>query len=128
MKAWVVARQSVNLATQTITTRDGKVIAVGGLLIFRISDALKLMADTWNPDQTIRDLAAGALHEACSRSTWDELQAAKNNGVLNKQLRQAMRRRLTPFGVKVLQATLTDFAPCRVLKVLQAVSQDASNA
>lgn len=124
MKPWVVARQSVNLAAQTITTKDGKVIAVGGLLIFRIQDALTLMTDTWDPDQTIRDLAAGALHEACSQATWEELQTAKNSGLLNKQLRAAMRRRLKPFGVKVLQATLTDFAPARVLKLITSTSVD----
>jgi regulator of protease activity HflC (stomatin/prohibitin superfamily) len=124
IKSWVVARQSINLATLTVTTRDGKVIAVGGLLIFRISDAMKLIAETWNPDQTIRDIAASVVHEVCSRSTWDELQQAKNNGALGRDLRRMMRKRLDTFGVQVIGATLTDFAPCRVLKVLQSVSND----
>jgi hypothetical protein len=33
---------------------------------------------------------------------------------------------LSRFGVKVLDALLTDLAPCRVLKVIQTTSQDAS--
>jgi regulator of protease activity HflC (stomatin/prohibitin superfamily) len=120
VKAWVVARQSVNLPSQTVTTKDGKVIAVGGLLIFRITDAMKLIADTWDPDQTIKDIAAGALHEVCSLSTWEELRT----GDLTTVLRRTLRRRLRPFGVKVIHATLTDLAPCRVLKIFQSAATD----
>jgi regulator of protease activity HflC (stomatin/prohibitin superfamily) len=126
VKSWVVARQSVNLPAQTVTTKDGKVIAVGGLLIFRIGDAETLIAHVWNPDQTIRDIAQGVVHEVCSQSDWGELQDAKNDGRLSHELRRTMRKRLRAFGVKVLGATLTDFAPCRVLKVIQSTSQDAS--
>jgi regulator of protease activity HflC (stomatin/prohibitin superfamily) len=122
MKPLVLARQSINLAAQTITTIDGKVIAVGGLLIYRITDPVRLVTDTWDPDQTIRDLAATALHDACSRLSWEDLQASKNTGALYKRVRQEMRRRLKPFGVKVLQATFTDFAPTRVIKLITSTS------
>jgi regulator of protease activity HflC (stomatin/prohibitin superfamily) len=125
IKSWVVARQSVNLPAQTITTKDGKVIAVGGVIIFRIEDALELIAHVYNPDETIRDLAAGVIHDVCSQSEWGELQMAIQSGALNRELRRGMRKKLTPFGVRVLASTLTDFAPCRVLKVLQSTSQDA---
>lgn len=126
VKAWVVARQSVNLTTQTVTTKDGKVIAVGGLLIFRIEDAMPLIAHTWNADQTIRDIAAGVVHSVCSQAEWGELQMAKNDGTLNKALKKEMRRQLSRFGVRIIAATLTDFAPCRVYKLIQSTSQDAS--
>jgi regulator of protease activity HflC (stomatin/prohibitin superfamily) len=126
VKAWVVARQSVNLPTQTVTTRDGKVIAVGGLLIFRIEDAMPLIAHTWNADQTIRDISAGVFHAVCSQAEWGELQMASHDGTLNRTLKKELRRRLSRFGVRVLDALLTDLAPCRVLKVIQTTSQDAS--
>lgn len=126
IKSWVVARQSVNLPAQTITTVDGKTIAVGGLIIFKIVDALELIAHVWNPDETIRDISAGVIHDVCSQSEWGELQMAKNDGTLKRELRREMRKKLRPFGVVVLGATLTDFAPCRVLKVIQSTSQDAA--
>jgi len=124
VKAWVVARQSVNLSAQTITTKDGKVLAVGGLLIFRIVDAMPLIAHTWNADATVRDISAGVIHDVCSQSEWGELQMAKNDGTLNRALKRELRRRLSRFGVKVLDATLTDFAPCRVYKLITSNSAD----
>lgn len=126
LREWAIARQSLNLPAQTITTRDSKVIAVGGLLIFKVSDVLTLLAKNWDADRSIRDVAAGVVHEVCSQSEWGELQMAKNDGSLNRELRRVMRKRLRPFGVQVLGATLTDFAPCRVLKVIQSTSQDAA--
>ncbi len=124
VKSWVLARQSVNLPAQTVTTTDGKVLAVGGLLIFRITDAMELIAHVWNPDQTVRDIAQGVVHDVCSRSEWGELQMAKNDGTLPRELRRVMRKKLAPFGVRVITATLTDFAPCRVLKIIQTTNQD----
>jgi regulator of protease activity HflC (stomatin/prohibitin superfamily) len=122
----IVARQSVNLATQTITTTDGKAVAIGGAVIYRIRDAHKLLTDCWNPDTTIRDIAAGAVHDVCSGKTWEELQRAKGSGALMVALRRELRRRLRPFGVSVITTNLTDFAQTRVLKVIQTTSQDAA--
>lgn len=126
IKNWIVARQAIDLPTQTIVTIDGKVIAVGGMVLFRIVEARTLIADTWDPDRTIRLKAAGVVHNVCSRGSWADLQTAKNGGALNLELRRAMRKKLKPYGVRVLDATLTDFAPCRVLKVVQSVSQDSN--
>lgn len=124
VKAWVVARQAVDLPTQAVVTIDGKSISVGGAVIFRIVEAETLIADTWDPDKLIRVKAAGVVHDVCSRMDWIALQAAKHSGALNMELRRAIRRKLKPYGVRVLDATLTDFAPCRVLKIVQTVSKD----
>jgi regulator of protease activity HflC (stomatin/prohibitin superfamily) len=126
IKSWVVARQPVDLPTQTFTTSDGRVIAVGGGLLFRIVDAEKLIADTWDPDKMIRIKSAGVFQDVCGRASYDELQMAKNDGRLVKELRRALRRRLRPFGVVVLDVSITDFAPARVYKLIQATSQDAA--
>lgn len=122
VKEWIIARQPVDLPTQTIVTADGKTVAVGGAILFRITDVLPLLADTWDPDKTIRVKAAIVVRDVCSAATWDELQSGKSD--LPRRLRKAMRKKLGPLGVRVLEATLTDFAPCRVLKVVQTVSQD----
>lgn len=126
VKSWVVARQPVDLPTQTFTTSDGKSISIGGGLVFRIVDAERLIADGWDPDKMIRIKAAGVIHDVCSRASWDELQMAKNDGKLVPALRKELRRKLKSLGVRVLDATLTDFAPGRVLKINQSISQDAN--
>lgn len=125
IKSWVVARQSINLATQTITTKDGKVLAIGTVMVFRVTDALTLITKTYDPDNTIRAVAAGAVHSVCSNAEYGELQMVMNNGEITKWLRMELQRRLgRRFGVKVLDATVTDFAPCRVLKIVQTTAAD----
>jgi regulator of protease activity HflC (stomatin/prohibitin superfamily) len=124
IKTWTVARQSVNLATQTITTGDGKTVAVGGFIIFKIVDVLEIVANAWHPDDCIKGIAAGAIHDVCSSSTWRELQQLKASGVLVAELLEDLRERLRPFGVEPIDAVITDFAPTRVLKVIQSTSSD----
>lgn len=126
LRVWTVARQPVDLPTQTITTADGKSVGVGGSLTFRIVDLLPLLAHSFDPDKTIRVKAASVIHHVCSRMTWDELQAARHSGALNRALRVAMCKKLKPLGVRVIEAPLTDFASARVLKVIQTISQDGN--
>lgn len=124
IKQWTVARQSINLATQTITTSDDKTVAVGGILIFRIVDVLEIVANTWHPDDAIRGVAAGVVHDVCSAGSWHALKAAKCSGALKRDMLEALRDRLRPFGVVPIDAPLTDFALTRVLKVMQTTSSD----
>src|SRR4051812_9124743 len=48
IKGWTVARQVVNLPTQTTTTKDGKVIAIGAVMVFRIVDVMTIIARTFD--------------------------------------------------------------------------------
>lgn len=124
IRAWVVARQNLDLVSQTVTTADGKVIVVGGILEFRLIDPLKLVGDSWNPDNTIRGRAAGVLHRICADGTWADLQRDQASGALVQRLRRALHRRLKPLGVKVIAVEFSDFAPTRVLRLVQTTSSD----
>jgi len=119
-----IARQAVDLRTQTFVTSDDKVIAVGGLIVYEIKDIAAILAYTFDPEETIRDIAAGALHDVCCQKSWDELKAGQRNGSLNRELRKDVAKGLDSYGVKVLKTTLTDLAPCRVLKVISSTSKD----
>src|SRR5688500_18896585 len=67
-----VVRQSIDLRTQTIVTKDGRTIVVGGLIVFEVDDVEKLLAQTFQPDSTIREIALAAIHAACCPLTWDD--------------------------------------------------------
>ena len=55
------ARQTTPLRAQTLTTIDGKVVAVGGMIVYEIEDIEKLLAHSYDADQTIEDLALTAI-------------------------------------------------------------------
>lgn len=118
------ARQAVDLRTQTFVTSDDRTIGVGGLIVYEIKDIAAILAHTFDPEVTIRDITASAIHDVCCRKTWDELKAGQRNGSLDRELRREASRGLERYGVKVLKTTLTDLAPCRVLKVIQSTSID----
>lgn len=115
-----VARQAVDLRTQTMTTSDNKVIAIGGLVVYEISDLEKILAHTFDPEQTIKDIAMGAIHDVCSAKTWNEL---KSKG-FDRDLRREVAKRLLPYGVRVIRTTLSDLAPARVIKLMQTMAQE----
>lgn len=121
VKFYPTVRQPLNLPSQTVLTRDGKPVAVGGAFEYEVPDPTPLLTGVLDPDQTIRLVAAGAVHKVCSSLTYDEL---SNQRLLRLRLRREIRHRLEHLGVRVITATLTDFAPCRVLKLLQSTSID----
>jgi regulator of protease activity HflC (stomatin/prohibitin superfamily) len=118
------ARQAADLRTQTVVTRDGRSIAVGGLIIYEISDIELIVAHTFDPDQTIKDISMTVVHDVCCQKTWDEITAAQRTGELDREMRREAKKQLDSYGVRVLKTMLTDLAPCRVLRLVSSVSQD----
>lgn len=120
------ARQTVNLRAQTVMTSDGRTIVVGGMVVYEIADIQKILAHTYDPDETIKDIAMSSAHDVCCQLAWDDLREQQRNGALDRKLKVEARKDLDSYGVKVLKMTLTDLAPCRVLKIVNSMSQDAA--
>lgn len=119
-----VARQTDNLRTQTIVTSDSHTIVVGGMVVYEVSDIEKLVAHTYHPQDTIKDVSMTAIHDVCCLMTWEELKTAQRDGRLDRRLRSETHSALKPYGIQVLKVQLTDLAPARVLKLIQSQSQD----
>lgn len=113
-----IARQAVVLRPQTLTTRDDRVVAVGCVLAYTVEDIELLLTQTYNPDETVEEIALGIANRVVATKTWAELQEAHIAGRLDLELRREARAALRPYGVRVRKTTLTDLAPCRVYKLL----------
>lgn len=118
------ARQTANLKSQTITLRDEKVVIVGGLCVYEIKDVEAIVARTYDPDDAIKDISLSAIHDVCCQLSWAEITEQQRTGELDKKLKIEARKELERYGVKVLKMTLTDLAPARVLKIVQATTAD----
>jgi regulator of protease activity HflC (stomatin/prohibitin superfamily) len=117
-------RQTVDLRAQTLCTTDDKSIVVGGMIVYEIYDIEAIVARTFEPDDTIKDISLSAIHDVCCQKSWDELKEAQRTGALNRELKKEAARELDKFGVKVLKTTLTDMALCRVIKLMTSVAKD----
>lgn len=124
LEIYPTARQAADLRTQTLMTTDGKTLVVGGLIVYQIVDIEAILAHTWDPEQTIKDIALSAIHDVLVRLSWIDIRTEQEHGTLALRLRKRVRQELAKYGVKVLKVTLTDLAQTRVYKLIQSQSQD----
>jgi regulator of protease activity HflC (stomatin/prohibitin superfamily) len=122
MVTMVVARQTLNLPTQVLMTRDKKQVVVGAFIVYKISDIVQAIGErNWDVDSTIADITQAAIVEEIMSRDLDGLLAGISGGKtseLNKAITANCRSELRQFGVWVGRAGLTDFATCKVHKVL----------
>lgn len=113
-----VARQTVSLPTQTLFTKDQKQIVVGAMLTYRISDIVLAIGErNFDFFETMRDTSQSAIVDVISTMTLEELQIGIETIVIERLTRR-VRRHLRKYGISVLKCSLTDFATCRVYKLL----------
>jgi regulator of protease activity HflC (stomatin/prohibitin superfamily) len=123
-----VAYQTTPLVAQDIVTApdaEGKRVTVTarGMLSYEIEDLTKILAHTYDPEDTIRDEAATAFHDVLCHQSWDDLVRGQGR-TLDTKLRNKAKEALTERGIKVHKFTLTSLAPARVLRVVQSTAQE----
>lgn len=118
------ARQGNDLRSQTLVTKDDRSVTVGAMIIYEIHDLEAIVAHTYDPEETIMDIAVTAVHEVCCKRTWDELLEGQRRSTLDTALRNETQRQLNDYGVKVLKVALTDMAPTRVYRLIQSQGKD----
>ncbi len=120
----VVARQTVNLATQVLMTKDQKQVVAGGFVVYHISDVIQAIGErNWDVESTVGDITMAAIVEEIMQQHLNDLLKSISLGIegeFNKKLTDNCRKQLRQFGVYVDRAGLTDFSTCRVYKVLGA--------
>lgn len=120
-----VVRQTDNLPSQTFLTKSRHVITVSGMVIYEVSDVVKLLTTTHDPQRAITDISLAAIHGVCCEMDLDQLHAEQGRGTLDTKLKNAAKKQLEDYGVRVLKVQLTDLAPARVLRLVQSTSKDA---
>lgn len=106
-------RQSLNLPSQTLTTKDGRSITTSAVLVYEVNDMLKALTVQHDLDDTLRDISLAAVREHDQARTFDELRCEDG-----AELRDTIRRRVQKYGVRVCDAWVTDFAETRVLTLV----------
>jgi regulator of protease activity HflC (stomatin/prohibitin superfamily) len=113
-----VARQTVSLPTQTLLTKDDKQVVVGAIVVYRINDVVLAIGErNYDFYETMRDISQSAIVEVITHLTIDELRQGIDSTVI-RRLTRKVRSHLRKYGISVLKCSLTDFATCRVYKLL----------
>lgn len=115
----VTARQTLNLPTQVLTTKDNKKVVVGTVVVYKIRDVVQAIGKiNWDVDTTINDITQAAVVSVIAKHTLQELLDMIPPDQLNNLLTIATRKELRQFGVFVSRCKLTDFADCKVFKLV----------
>lgn len=115
----VVARQTQDIPPQVLTTSDGHSVAVGAFATYGIRDVVLAIGErNWDVDGTVKEICAAAISQVIGQHTFDQLSEEKKTGQLEKRLTSACRKKLRKYGVGVHSCCVTDFAKCRVYRVI----------
>lgn len=108
-------RQSLNLPSQSLTTNDDITVTVSGVVIYQVQDITVALSSQWDLNETIRDLSMAAIREfVCSNGfKATNRDRSRMDHLLTSKLQDALR----PYGIDVLQASLTDFAKAKVISM-----------
>jgi regulator of protease activity HflC (stomatin/prohibitin superfamily) len=114
-KLMAVVRQTQMIQSKVVMTKDLRTVIVGALVTYFVDDVVSAMAKIADLPSDIMERSQGALLAVVSENTLEEIQAdrARFNKIVSERVGQAMNG----YGVQILQAQLTEFAPCRAFAI-----------
>lgn len=110
-----VVRQVKSLPEQKLQTRDGATFVVDAVMVFEISDLTKFMVENFDAEDSLQELAQGAVLNVIMTLTAEELRDPEKRDETNKRLTSEVKRSLRGFGVSVEKLRLQSCAPGQVL-------------
>lgn len=120
-----VARQTMNLESQTLTTSDDRIVTVSSVVIYRVEDVRKALVDSWDMEDTISDVALKSNVDAIVNRTFAKVKK-ELTGQVEKDIVRSCRKALKPYGIRVDSAFLTDFAETEVYRIVGALPTGTS--
>lgn len=108
-----VRLRSSDLQLQTVTTSDGHAVAIAGAILYRITDVLKLYDTLHLAQDTIVDMAAGAIAEAVHSLARDECTPVAVVALVKARLD------FSEYGIELVDVYLTDFAFVRTYRLIK---------
>jgi regulator of protease activity HflC (stomatin/prohibitin superfamily) len=114
-KLMATVRQTQMIQSKVVMTKDLKTVVVGALVTYTVDDIVAAISKIADLPSDIMERSQGAILSAVSENTLAEIQAdrVRFNAVLTARVGNA----LNGYGVRILQAQLTEFAPCRAFAI-----------
>lgn len=107
--------QVINLPNQSVTTKDGHIIAISGAIEYSIEDAKKALLCIQDFDTSLQNLAMGTIAHYLNKKNYAD--CAEISDLVAEVLR-ALRRKVEDWGLCVSKFWITDFAEHKVYRVM----------
>jgi regulator of protease activity HflC (stomatin/prohibitin superfamily) len=102
---WPASEVVLSLATASITTADGRAIAVDANLGYRLVDIAKNWRTMWSLEKSVVAMAAGIICSNLALRAWEELQGEQRKE-RERDILVALNATSVGFGVEVVRVHL----------------------
>jgi regulator of protease activity HflC (stomatin/prohibitin superfamily) len=103
------------IQSKVVMTKDLRTVTVGALVTYFVDDVVAALSKIADLPSDIMERTQGAILTEVSENTLEEIQADRRR--FNKNVTERVGKELNGYGVHVLQAQLTEFAPCRAISI-----------
>ena len=108
-----VVPRTINLGSQSLTTKDGNAVVVAGVVTAQIRDIRKATLEVEGVDDAMQDSCYGAIGALVAAHTWEEVQHEDFSDVLTK----ACRKQAWRFGIEIQKVQLSDLTIARTYRL-----------
>jgi regulator of protease activity HflC (stomatin/prohibitin superfamily) len=110
-KTMAIVRQTQMIRSKVVMTKDLKTVIVGALVTYYIDDIVSALVTVADLPSDIMERSMEAILAEVAEKTLAETQADRAN--FNRALTERVAAALNGYGVQMIQAQLTEYAPCR---------------
>jgi len=114
-KTMATVRQTQRIQSKIVMTKDMQTVTVGALVTYYVDDVVSAIAKIADLPSDIMERSQGAILAEVSERTLKEIQSDRIS--FNAGLTERVGKVLNGYGVQILQAQLTEFAPCRAFAI-----------
>ena len=108
-----VVPRTANLTTQSLVTKDGKLVVLGAVVTARIEDIVAATLEVEGVDDALQDSCYGAIGTLVAASTWEEVCREEFAHELTKACRKPARK----FGIDIMRVQLSDLTLAKTLRI-----------
>jgi regulator of protease activity HflC (stomatin/prohibitin superfamily) len=108
-------RQTQMIQSKVVMTKDLRTVTVGALVTYFVDEVVTALTKIADLPSDVIERSQGAILTEVSLNTLAEIQG--DRGEFNKRVTDRISKSLNGYGVFVLQAQLTEFAPCRAFSL-----------
>lgn len=111
-----IKRQTLNLPPQVLTTIDNITILVSVVVTYDIYDIHKAMVDTYDFEDTIREVSQVAVKKVITVKTFTNI--GESDDEIDRELCRRIRSAIRVYGVRVIEAAITDLGKTRIYRLV----------
>lgn len=104
---------TITLPVQSVSTSDGRVVVVKGMVKYRVSDPKTYTLDTYDARDALSDTSCGIIFDAIHGRTLAECNSQDIIGEVNAKTKKESKK----WGITVGCVTLTDFGDVKSLRL-----------